>query len=237
VRLQSRDTAANWPLASALVFAAGDVVISMAGQIIALTLAGESAAAPSVSTLALGALIGAMALIIVLILWGRRRYGAHWLDVLRAGPSGLNLFPYVLIGLGTAWAIDLGGRVLQINTQAVPTVLVALTGPVNLAWVVAALVAVILLPVADTLIFQGIIYPVLSRDLPNNLLAIGGTTVLYAVASLALGIDPWFSLVQPLLMALILTAIRAYTGTLRPVLAARVLFGVFFIFSALLLKV
>ncbi|HVO42013.1 MAG TPA: hypothetical protein VMT34_05305, partial [Aggregatilineales bacterium] len=68
-------------------------------------------------------------------------------------------------------------------------------------------------------------------------LAIGGTTVLYAVASLALGIDPWFSLVQPLLMALILTAIRAYTGTLRPVLAARVLFGVFFIFSALLLKV
>ena len=152
------------------------------------------------------------------------------------------MITYLLLGLGMAWAIDLIGRLFQINSGLpVPSILVALGGSLGVNWIIAAILALVVQPIADTLVFQGILYPVLARDLRHNLWAIMATAVIYAIVNLALSsgvnVTVWYILIQPFLMALVVTAVRAYTQSLWPTFATRAMFGLFFLFSALILKV
>src|SRR5437879_10247665 len=98
--LQLRESAPSWSLISVIIFLAAYFGLTIAGQIIAVTLSGDNQLAPSVSTLAFGSLIGLMALVIGAVLWSRRRLGNDWLTQLQGQANRIGLFPYLLIGFG-----------------------------------------------------------------------------------------------------------------------------------------
>jgi hypothetical protein len=240
-RLQRREADVAWSLGSAIVFVGAYVIVVIAGQVIALTLTGDNPNFPARNTLAYGVVIGTLGLALVTFLWARRRFAGTWLTALRLNSTetSVTLFTYILIGLGSAWALDLVGGVLGLKgDDVVPKLVSALQGAIGLGWVTAVIGAVFLMPLIDTLFFQGILYPAFTREMKNNLVGIGLTALVFAIANLAIGAgsNVWYGLVQPFGMALILTGIRAYTGSLRPVLAARIMFGVFFVLSAIILK-
>src|SRR5258707_13482879 len=165
-RIRARETPPNWSLMLALFFILAFVILWIAGQYIAATLTGDFN-----STLAVGAMIGCVIVSAVIGQWARRRMPDHWIDELRLRqPMKPPVYVVVLVGLGAAWAIDLVGVLLKIQgAQVVPPVVELLRGPVNAAWIIAAILVIFAQPVAEGLIFCGLVYPALARDLGNNL--------------------------------------------------------------------
>ena len=233
-RIRARETPPNWSLLLALFFILAFVILWIAGQFIAATLSGDFN-----STLAVGALIGCVIVSAVIVHWARRRMPDHWIEELRLRqPKRPPVYAVVLVGLGAAWAIDLIGVLLKIQgTQVVPPVVDVLRGPVNGTWIVAAILAIFAQPIAEGLIFCGLLYPALARDLGNNLLACIGVAVVYTLVSAAIlstGAEPWYLLVQPFLMLLVVALVRMYTQSTQSAIVARTLFGLFFVLAALL---
>jgi membrane protease YdiL (CAAX protease family) len=142
----------------------------------------------------------------------------------------------VLLSLGLAWAFDLAGAVLRLKGgQVVPPVLDSLREPDVFAWLVAALVALIIQPVAESLIFSGILYPALARIFSDNRVTITMVSLIYMLVSLVLSAAPgqWYMMFQPLFMALVVNSLRAYYQSTRAAILARMAFGLFFVLAAL----
>jgi membrane protease YdiL (CAAX protease family) len=148
------------------------------------------------------------------------------------------LFVVVLIGVGAAWAIDLIAVLLRVKgDQVVPPVLDILRSPIGVMWVIAAIFAIVLQPLAEGLIFYGVLYGALARDIRNNLATCLIIALIYAIVSAAIlsaGAQPWYLIVQPFLMALVVGLVRAYTQSAQSAAVARALFGLFFVLSALI---
>ena len=238
-RLLARETHPPWSLATGLFFVAVYVVLIVAGQALAVTLSGVGFDALTPGTLALGTFLGCLVMAGGILQWARRRWPDRWIDALHLRPSlHPPVFAVVLIGLGAAWAIDLIGVLLKIKAEdVVPPLLSALVGPVGISWAVAALLAVVVQPLAEGLVFGGIVYPSLARDLKNNIVASVVTAAIYAAISLgflATGTNSWYALIQPFLMMLVVTLIRTYTQSTQSAIVARALFGLFFVLAALI---
>jgi membrane protease YdiL (CAAX protease family) len=238
-RLQAQETPPPWSLLTGLAFVAAYMVLLIAGQTVAITLSGSRFDAPSPGALSVGALLGSLVEAGGIIQWARRRLPAPWIERLRLRPGlGPPLFAIVLIGLGAAWAIDLVGVLLKLKgDEVVPPVLAALSGPIGVSWILAAILAVVGQPLAEGLVFNGVLYPALAHALRNNLLASVVIAVIYAAVSaafLSTGAGTWYAVIQPFLMALVVSLIRAYTQSTQSAIVARALFGLFFVLAALI---
>jgi membrane protease YdiL (CAAX protease family) len=240
-RLLARESLPPWRISAGLVFVAAYVAIWIASLSILSILTGEiEGLVPSPRTLALSALLSGIVITVGVIQWARARYGAGWMEPLRlAAPLPRNtLLVIFLIGLGLAWTFDLGGAVLRLKEgQVVPPVLEALRTPDAAGIIVAALVALVVHPAAEALIFGAILYTSLTRVFSDNRAVIVTGAFIYAIFSLLISPLPltWYALTQPLLMALVMFSVRAYYQSARAVFVMRAAFGVFFIMAALFL--
>ncbi len=238
-RISESETPVGWSLLLALFFVLAYAILWIAGQVIVTTLSGASEV-PTADSLSLGALIGCIVIILGTIQWARRRSPDDWINWLRLRqPKTPAVFVVVLTGLGAAWAIDLIGVLLRLKTdQIVPTILETLREPISVTWVVVAIFAIVVQPLAEGLIFGGLLYPALARDLRNNVVACLFTALIYALvnASVLTGgtADPWYSLLQPFLMLLVVALVRAYTQSTQSAIVARAFFGVFFVVAAVI---
>ncbi len=237
-RILAREALPDWSLVLALLIVAAFVVAWIAGQVIITTLAGETT--PSANTLALGGLVGCVAITLAIVQWARRRAGQGWVDTLHLRqPRNPALFLVVLVGLAAAWTIDLLAVLLKLKGDLIiPPLYDTLTQPIGLAWVMVAIFAFVIQPIAEGLIFYGILYPALTRDTNNNLVAALLVAVIYGVVNGAILSGgqggPWFALAQPFLMALVVALVRAYSQSTQSAIVARSLFGLFIILAALI---
>src|SRR5262245_10892452 len=95
-RILERGAPPDWSLLLALFFVAGFIVTWIAGQIIVSTLSEESI--PSASSLAIGGLVGCVAVTLAVLQWARRRRSEALADMLHLRqPRNPPLFLVVLV--------------------------------------------------------------------------------------------------------------------------------------------
>ncbi len=237
-RLDVPEAAPVWSAVSGLLFAGVYGLVWIAAQALAVTITGGDLSRPTLTALALGVFIASLLSAIVVVQWVRRRVGDEWPRALHLESShSLPLFVCLLLGLASAWAVDLIGVLLRLKGgQIVPPSLeiLAQRDAPAVGWVIAALVAVIVQPIGEELIFRGLLYPSLAARLGNRL-SILLTSIAFTVLTLILaGPLPWYALLQPLLMSVAVTALRAHTQSTQMAIVARAMFGLFFVLSALI---
>jgi membrane protease YdiL (CAAX protease family) len=150
------------------------------------------------------------------------------------------LFLMLLIGVGLAVALDVvSGRVTNSfapDPELYPLYLDASVGgfPVLVvSWLLALVFMVIAQPVAEELVFRGVLLPSLRATIgawPGYILS----ALLYAVFHLmAFSPSPndfrglWYGQILPFIAGLIFGAVRLYTGSTRAAILAHVGFGLF----------
>jgi membrane protease YdiL (CAAX protease family) len=238
-RLTQLESPVSWSLLLALFFVLAYAILWIAGQIVVTTLSGGNEV-PTPESLGLGALLGSLVIIIGTFQWARQRSNGNWISWLSLHqPKSPAVFVVVLTGLGAAWTIDLVGVLLKLKTdQIVPPVLNVLRQPIGLTWVLVAIFAIIIQPVAEGLVFGGVLFPALARDLHNNIFASLLTALIYALVNAAVLTgsiaDPWYGLLQPFLMLLVVALVRANTQSTQSAIVTRALFGVFFVLAAVI---
>jgi hypothetical protein len=104
-----------------------------------------------------------------------------------------------------------------------------------LAFVLGVLLAVVFQPVADGLLFGGLVYPSVARISGDNRIGIVAVALLYMLVALLTSSaqGQWYALIQPFCMMLVVLSVRAYTQSVRAAIVARAAFGVFFVLAAL----
>ncbi len=238
-RLRAAEPPSPWQLSSGIVFMVAYVLFSIVWLLSVSVLADEAqSGAPSPRTLTLSALLTAIVITLGIGQWARRRFGENWLKVLRllspSRPSAL--LAVLMFCLGIAWAIDLVGRLLNLTAgQIVPPTLEVLRGGEPLGFLLGVLLAVVFQPVAEGLLFGGVLYPSVARVGGDNRIGIVGGALLYMlVALLTSGAQgQWYALIQPFFMMLVVLSARAYAQSTRTAIVARAAFGVFFVLAAL----
>lgn len=155
-----------------------------------------------------------------------------------------NVIPLLLaINIALAMAADLPGLALNGGVLPQRAETAALSpGADVMAWVFAALLLVVVQPIADGLVFSGIAFPRLRANLgpwPGLLLTVGLFGVFHALVYPALAADGspalWQGLIVPLLHGLIFTLNRAYTGSTRDAILAQAVVGLFELFKVAML--
>lgn len=238
-QIRRPETAPQWGLLSAAVFVLGYVIAWIAAQALVVTLSGGDLSAPGNGAQAVGVLLAAALTAVVIVQWVRPRAAkipGGWQKALHLESSySLPLFVCVLLGLASAWAIDLLGVLTHWKgAQIVPPALGSLVGPVTPAWIVAALVALLALPIGEELLLRGLFYPAAAARI-GSFGAIGLTSAVgLGLALLLAGPLPWYGAIQPLLMGLVLSTLRAHTKSTQMAIVARTMFGLFFVLSALI---
>lgn len=238
-RLRAAEPPPPWRLSNGAVFVLAYVLFSIVWLLSVSVLADEAqTGAPSARTLTLSALLTSLVVTLGIGQWARRRFGENWLKVLRlVSPSRpAALLAVLMFCLGIAWAIDLAGRLLNLTEgQIVPPTLEVLRGGEPLGFILGVLLAVVFQPVAEGLLFGGVLYPSVARLSGDNRIAIIGVALLYMLVSLLTSSSQrqWYALIQPFFMMLVVLCARAYAQSTRTAIVARAAFGVFFVLAAL----
>jgi membrane protease YdiL (CAAX protease family) len=235
-RIQEPERAPVWSALSGVLFALAYAVIWIAAQAIAVTLTGGDLASPSDAAQALGALLASLVIGFVVVQWVRQRVPDNWQTALHLETSHtLPLFVCLLIGLAGAWAIDLLGILLHLKgSQIVPPAFNALlSGQLSIGWLLAAVTALLAQPIGEELLMRGLLYPSLAVR-AGNVGAIALTSLIGVILSVVLaGPLPWYALIQPALMNLLIAGLRAHTQSTQMAMVARSMFGLFFVLTAL----
>ena len=193
--------------------------------------------------------------LMIAFVWFTRRSSRYW-PSLWTGTSKngesltQNIFWYLLIGVGLAILLDLIGRAVVGLIIPDPELLnlyayVQLYGqPVlGISWVLVVLFMVILQPLAEGLVFQGLLLPSLRATIASwsgFILSAAAYTMFHFVAyqppstasTIAL---VWIGIIQPLISGLIFAAVRVYTGSTRAAVLTHMAFGLFAVVKLLTL--
>lgn len=170
----------------------------------------------------------------IAFVWQTRR--RHW-DALRMSTSPTPLLFVMFVSFGCALALDLLG--LAITREFLPAPELLRLNPNALGavhWVLAILFMVVVQPIAEGLVFRGIVQPSV-----RTLMSGWGSVVITAVISAAYhfllyppnynttsSITPlWYGLVAPLIAALLFSTVRGASKSTRAAIAAQVAFGLF----------
>lgn len=237
-RLQARETPPSWNLGSAFFYVVAYAIVWMMCVLIVSVLLGDTGGSIAPATYIYSALLSNVVMVIGVYQWARRRLGNQWITNLRLDPVGnQQAILTLLISLGVAWSIDLIGVLLQAKGgQVVPPQFNALLQAIDLTWVVGAVVALLLQPVAETLVFSGLLYPATTKrgaDNARSALAVG-IVYMFVHVLLAVQQSPWYVVAYPLLTGLYVTGVRAYTKSTRLAIIARVGIGLFIVLAALI---
>lgn len=244
-RITRPEAAPPWGLPNPLVLVLVLVLsVMLIGTNIADILFSNSIAGPL-----LGWLIGmAIVLFFVQVRFGRT---PGYVEALRLMPSrGLRRLPIVfLFGFGMAITIDLISLAVTGDFWPVPELLgffvvgpdnaLASVNPGLFAWGVALLFLLVMQPIAEEIVFRGALYPSLRTEL-GPLAGLLMVSVFHAAFHL-LAYAPgggdftllWYALIVPFLDALVITAVRADTGSTRAAIVAHAAFGLFAVLKAL----
>ncbi|MBN8619106.1 MAG: CPBP family intramembrane metalloprotease [Anaerolineae bacterium] len=243
-RIAAAEPAPPWSIIAALLTVLAAFITVIIGSTLSSILTGQAQ-----HTLLLGWCIAA-ALTIALIELTRRRTEERL--ALRIAPSANPLqdtFWYLLIGVGLAITLDLVGR--GITRSVAPdlelTPLYTYTRlygePVAFfSWLLAFLLMALLQPIAEGLVFQGMLLPALRHQLGGWL---GYLLTAAAVGLFHMLVYPpafpestsglWYGFVAPFIAALLYGAVRLYTGSTRAAIFTHVAFGLFAVLKLLTL--
>lgn len=240
-RLAARENIPPWTAVTALLFVGAYIGVWLASLLVVSMLTGEiEGLRPSPRSLALALLVSGLVTVLGVVQWLRARFGTDWPMILRLrGPAQRNTQLVIfLVGLGTAWALDLAGAVLRLKGgEIVPPVLSGLQVPDATAQLLALVAAVITGPLVEGLVFGGLLYAGLTRVFADNRVLILAAALVYTIVIMLLSPAPatWYGLVQPFVMALALFGARAYYQSTRAFIIARAAFGLFFVLAAVFL--
>ncbi len=192
----------------------------------------------------------------ITFVWFTRRSLRYWSAVWNGAttnkndtPSAQSFFWYLLIGVGLAILLDLIGRGV-VGLLIPDAELLTLYGSVQLgqpilaaSWIFVILFMVILQPIAEGLVFQGLLLPSLRATIaswPGFILSAVAYTmfhfVAYPVPATASNTALiWIGLIEPLVGGLIFAAVRVYTGSTRAAILTHMAFGLFAVVKLLTL--
>jgi hypothetical protein len=230
----------SWRAGRAMAFVAGYFALWLACLSVVSISTGEiNRLVPSSRNLILSGLAANGILILGLRGFMRNAYGPRWQTLMQLA-TGFRQNTYLailLFALGLAWALDLLGVILRLHGgQVILPLLAALPRADLLGWGLAILWLLVLQPIAETLIFSGLLYPVVANRVDDNRLAIALTAFVFMLVSVLLSPaqNTWHSLIQPFFMGAVVLCFRAYYQSTRAAIVARSAFGLFFVLAALL---
>ncbi len=227
-RLAILEPTPPWSFLSAV----GAVLALIAALLIGVTLA-QFILSDSISALITGWSMG-MILIAFYVMVARRRTPKEAL-ALRLETNNTNLPILVLLSLGLAITIDLLSQVMTGNFNLSTAELSNFTTTADPGdWLVAGLFLLLLQPVGEGLIFHGIVFPS-ARALMGAWAGLLLSAGFYAVFHLLAYPPPpdnqtvlfWYGSVQPFLIGMTLSCVRAYTGSTRATIIAHIAFNLF----------
>lgn len=165
----------------------------------------------------------------VYVLMSRREGAAH--AALRIGPTPTRLFIVLLLSLGLAMVFDLlalGATGLFLPAMELSGLHDA--GLTVVGWLLALVFMLVVQPVAEELVFRGVVMPSL-RTVTGPWIGLIVTAAFYMlfhfmVYSSPIS-DPWYALAAPLLAGLYFGMVRAATGSTRAAIVAHMGFGLF----------
>lgn len=232
-RIGASEPAPPWSLTTALLAPLFAFIALIVGSGVMIAWAGEK----DYTGLA-GWTLGAV--LTILFIWQSHRSDR---DALRLDAASTPI-PFVMfIAFGFALALDLLSLAVTREFLPAPELLGLNPGTLGfLEWGFAALFMVILQPIAEGLVFRGVVIPTFAARLG----AWGGiiaTAVLAGVFHLLIyppnyattaPITPiWYGLAMPLLQALLFGMVRGYTRSTRASIAAHAAFGLFAVLKLL----
>jgi len=230
-RLSALDPAPPWGIFSALNTVLVALVAIIAGSFIALTIVGETAYTAIVAS-TIGLLLATG-----FVLVSRREPAER--EALRLGDTDSRLFLVFLFALGMAILIDF----IAVSASGLFLPVPELTGllqrdPGIVGWLLAASFMLVVQPTGEELVFRGVFFPAARHALG----AWGGLLIcalVYAlfhyIAYAAPDTNIIYALVSPLLAGLVLSGVRAYTGSTRAAILAHMAFGLFALLKLLFL--
>ncbi len=249
-RLRTLDTPPPWGALSALNAVLAGLLAVFLGTTIAIALLGDKAQYVTLFGWTVGGI-----LMIAFIYFTRRKpeeRAALRISPAEAVPDRLttvqNILLLMLIGVGLAIALDV--VTIRVTGLSIPGPelyrpyydVYAENFPVPaVTWVLAVALMVIVQPIVDQLLFQGIVLPALRQALgalPGYLI----TAALYGLFHLIVYSSPdadpavlWYALFVPFIAGLIFGAVRLYTGSTRAAMLTHVAFGLFAVVKLLTL--
>lgn len=225
-----------WSFLSAI----GAIIAMFAALVMGSTLTQLFIADDTASALIAGWSIG-MLLTILFIRFTRLRTVEDE-KALRLGGTDTPLPIVFLLVLGIAIALDLLSQAVTGEFELTTAELDALRGVdvTFIGWVIALVFMVLLQPIAEEMIFRGVLFPVLrfGTGAWTGLLLCAGLSGVFHFASYPPPTDTqlnllWYGLILPLLDGLVITTVRAYTGSTRAAIIAHAAIGLFAILKML----
>ena len=238
-RLTHLDPEPPWSIMAALGVMAAMFITLVAG----VTLAQVALADTSTSLVTIAGWSVGLTFTAVLVLNLRRRT-AEEADALRIDSANAPLLALALVGLGAAGTLDLLSWVVMGEKTGAGSELIALSESVPGAagWAMALIFMVGIQPVAEEVVFRGMLFPSLRVSLGawTGLILCGGFyATFHVLAYVPEGVSQpvfiWYGVTLPFLDGLILGGVRAYTGSTRAAMVAHGAFGLFAIFKLALM--
>ena len=237
-RLREPEAAPPWGPTYALQFVLAYLLLRVLGLAFVTTLIDPAAITSQViSPLTINLALGLAALLATGLAWlaAGRRTREPVAHVLRLDIRVRSTLLLLLFALGAAILIDFVALAFQ--TIDLPLNLIALAGADPASWGAAAVVTVLVVPLAEAILLQGLLYPALAAQLGRNLRAIAVVALVYAVLQVLDNPADLILWLQSTLAGLFLTGVRAHQQSTRAALIAGIAFGLFGLFKALRLFV
>ncbi len=146
-----------------------------------------------------------------------------------------------LSALAVAIVLDTVTLILGKSDTSLPLGLDRMDDADALTWIMALVVFIVLRPVAEEVIFRGILYPVMVKRTQDNLQAVVWSAVIFALFYFVQAFNweiswevSYWSLAYPLMLGLTAGIVRAHTKSTTAAILANAMFGLFLIMKALL---
>lgn len=234
-RMAKLDPMPPWGYLSAL----GAFVVMFLGILIGATIIATIFTDTSAPTLMVGWGIG-MVITIFYIFSSHRRSPAE-ADALKMGTTSARLPIIALWSLGFAILFDIIGWAVVNNQTLASAELLSFSGQnISLVgWVIAGIFMILLQPLGEELVFRGLMFPAF-RGMFGAWVGFWMVVIFNALFHF-LAYQPatpnstillWYGAGLPFLDAVIITGVRAYTGSTRASLVAHAVFGAFALIKA-----
>ncbi|MBZ0287665.1 MAG: CPBP family intramembrane metalloprotease [Anaerolineae bacterium] len=232
-RIAQVEDAPPWGLFNAINTAFVPLLAVIAGTLIALSLLSSS----NTAAMLLAWIIGGVITIAFVFATHRTNRAALQLDA-----GGSRLWIVLLFSLGMAILID----VIALGVTGVFLPESELVGVDQergsaLIWLLAAVFVLIVQPIADELVYRGVFLPV-ARQVMGAWGGLVVTAMVYALFHALAYPHPaggltgaWYGLVSPLLIGLVLSGVRANSGSTRAAIIAHIGFNVFALLKLLVM--
>lgn len=217
-------------------------IIAMFAALVIGTTVGQTLLGDSPAALLTGWSIG-MILTALFVLVTRRRT-SEGERALGIGPTRSRLPIVLLFGIAVGIALDLVSQVVtgEFNLASSELLTLSAEGTTLAGWIIAFLFMGLLQPAGEELVFRGMLYPAVRHVLGiwSTLLMVAGFHAAFHFAAYTPISDDrtiivWYGFVLPLLAALVITGVRAYTGSTRAAFMVHAGIGLFAVLKVLVL--